>query len=275
MKMKRLLRVVFAVSLLVCGLCGSVYAQPKIKFYEKVYDFGKVYSGEVVKNVFRFKNVGSEPLKILDVSTSCGCTGVLKSSKKVPPGEEGEIQVVFNTRGYSGNVTKLVYVRSNDPKNPTAKLRIQGYIRLDLLIYPRYFFVYMREKDKPARRILTLTNKGREPVRIRYVRAEDPDIVNVLNFKPARLKPHQSMRLDVMFRFTSPSGDRMKSKILIGTDHPKHLKVEIPVRLQLYKKGLTGAKRKMFYEKLKEYIEIQRRLREERKSARGSEKFPR
>ncbi|MFB0566356.1 MAG: DUF1573 domain-containing protein [Candidatus Aminicenantaceae bacterium] len=100
----------------------------KIKFEEESFNFGNIKQGKVLTHIFIFWNEGNETLKIKNVRSSCGCTAALVSKKKIDPGKKGELKVVFNTKGYQGNVSKYVYVDSNDPKQPVKKLFIEAEI---------------------------------------------------------------------------------------------------------------------------------------------------
>ncbi|MCX7974702.1 MAG: DUF1573 domain-containing protein [Candidatus Aminicenantes bacterium] len=104
--------------------------QPRITFKEKVKSFTKVKEGAKLRHEFIFTNTGNAPLMIKRVTTSCGCTAALVSEDKIMPGKEGKISVEFDTRGYYGQVTKLVYVESNDPIEPRQVLEIQAEIEV-------------------------------------------------------------------------------------------------------------------------------------------------
>ncbi len=89
----------------------------KIQFEKTVHDFGTIHEGEVVTYRFKFKNVGDKPLIISKVKPSCGCTASDYSKDPVPPGEEGYIEVSFNSTGRIGKQNKTVEVFANtEPK---------------------------------------------------------------------------------------------------------------------------------------------------------------
>jgi hypothetical protein len=104
--------------------------QPKIKFKETVWNFGKVKQGDVLSHEFIFTNGGDATLVIQKVSTSCGCTAALVSADKIQPGKEGRIEIKFDTRGYGGPVSKLVYVDSNDPGEAHRQLEVAADIEI-------------------------------------------------------------------------------------------------------------------------------------------------
>ena len=103
---------------------------PKIKFREESKDFGKMKQGTVLTHIFVFKNEGDETLKIKKVTTSCGCTAALLSKKEIAPGEEGEIKLTFNTKGFEGKNTKYIDVESNDPAQTRKRLTVSAEIEI-------------------------------------------------------------------------------------------------------------------------------------------------
>ena len=89
-----------------------------IDFFEESHNFGEIKEGEKVKHTFRFKNTGSNPLKVENVKASCGCTTPRWTKEEVAPGAEGMIEVEFNSQGRAGVARKTVTVTTNtDPRN--------------------------------------------------------------------------------------------------------------------------------------------------------------
>jgi hypothetical protein len=126
-KTKKALLIGF-VCLLFLGSLTLEAGQPKIKFKEEIWNFGKVKQGEALAHEFVFTNAGDTTLVIEKVSTSCGCTAALASEEKIARGKEGKIEIKFDTRGYGGMVNKLIFVDSNDPKEPRKQLQITADI---------------------------------------------------------------------------------------------------------------------------------------------------
>jgi hypothetical protein len=101
--------------------------QTTVDWGETNHDFGNIKSGEVVKHTYRFTNAGDQPLKLTRVKASCGCTTPSWSKEAIAPGEEGFIEVAFNTRGKSGPQRKTVVVNGNFEPT-TMILRFQGEV---------------------------------------------------------------------------------------------------------------------------------------------------
>ena len=87
--------------------------------------FGEISQGEKVKRMFKFTNVGKSSLIISDAKGSCGCTVPLWPKEPIAPGEEAEIEVVFDSNGKSGHQKKTVTLVANTVPN-TMLLVIEG-----------------------------------------------------------------------------------------------------------------------------------------------------
>lgn len=94
-----------------------------VQIIDSSYNFGKIAEGEVVEYNYRFKNTGSKPLVVTNVSASCGCTVPEKPEQPIKPGETGFIKVKFNSDHRVGNAHKTVTVSSNaEPAFPELLL---------------------------------------------------------------------------------------------------------------------------------------------------------
>jgi hypothetical protein len=100
---------------------------PVIEFEESVYDFGTISQGEKVKHTYFFKNTGKSPLIIHSAQGSCGCTIPEWPKEPVQPGEEGKIEVSFNSEYKSGHQEKMVTILANTKPTKTF-LKITGEV---------------------------------------------------------------------------------------------------------------------------------------------------
>ena len=90
-----------------------------MEFADMTHDFGTIDEGDKVEHIFKFKNSGDEPLIINSAKGSCGCTVPEWPKEPVAPGGEGEIKVVFNSKGKKNKQTKTVTINANTDPNPT------------------------------------------------------------------------------------------------------------------------------------------------------------
>ncbi|RKY32477.1 MAG: hypothetical protein DRP74_02565 [Candidatus Omnitrophota bacterium] len=93
-----------------------------------IWDFGKVQEGEVLEHSFILQNDSQDTLNINSLNTSCGCTVSEVEKKSLAPGESTTINVIFNSKGYSGAVQQQVFVNTDNLENPVIKLTIKAEI---------------------------------------------------------------------------------------------------------------------------------------------------
>jgi len=91
------------------------------------HDFGKVPRGTQVTHRFLLKNIYAVPIDITDTRVSCGCVTVTASGKTLQPNEEGHINVVLDTRRFSGPKAITIYVGVRGKGySSTARLQVTG-----------------------------------------------------------------------------------------------------------------------------------------------------
>jgi hypothetical protein len=73
----------------------------------------KIKEGDVIEVTYRFKNTGTKPLIVMDVTASCGCTVPEKPKEPILPGNEGLIKAKFDSRDKPGPNTKTLTVLAN------------------------------------------------------------------------------------------------------------------------------------------------------------------
>ncbi len=122
--MKRI--ILFTLAAVLCQL--AIMAQPKAEFKVISHDFGTIKESKgPVKCTFEFKNIGDQPLIIIDAVASCGCTKPSFTAKPIKPGKKGKVEVSFNPTGRNGTFRKTIKVKTNCP-DKVSSLTITGTI---------------------------------------------------------------------------------------------------------------------------------------------------
>lgn len=86
----------------------------KILFENSEHNFGDINEKDgKVSHKFSFKNDGDQPLLILSVKPSCGCTTPNWSKNPINPGDEGFIIAEYNPKGRPGIFRKSLNVVTN------------------------------------------------------------------------------------------------------------------------------------------------------------------
>lgn len=87
-------------------------------------DLGKFYYDNISQSEFVLINTGNNPLAIIDVSTSCGCTSVEYNKEPVKPGDEIKLLVKYKADEL-GHFSKSIKVFCNTKDSPIS-LKITG-----------------------------------------------------------------------------------------------------------------------------------------------------
>lgn len=108
---------------------AAAFAAPTIYVVMPVYDFGSVTEGIAVTRTFTLNNTGDEVLEISGVRASCGCTTTDLATDSIEPGESVDLDVLVDTAGFDGTISKTITVYSNDPETPVLSLRVMGQVQ--------------------------------------------------------------------------------------------------------------------------------------------------
>jgi hypothetical protein len=193
----------FIVMLFVSLLASFVSAKSLIKFKQTVVDFGEANSGDEVSAAFEFENAGDSKLVINNISTSCGCTTSKLEKLEYEPGEKGTIPVKFNTRGYSGKVTKTLTVTSNDEEtnHGRVQLDITGKVNLkdfaEMEITPDQLDFGKVTFGKQYTKKVTIKNTGTLDLQVVEI-THGPELS--MEFPDKIIRPGLQMPLDIVFK---------------------------------------------------------------------------
>jgi hypothetical protein len=141
---------------------GASNGHPQVQAIDPVYDFGNIYSGTTVKHIFRLKNVGTAPLNISGVRTSCGCTAAQPTKKQLLPGEQSEIAVVFDARTDHGPATRTITVFTNDQGHRQLDLTMRGDVKVQVEASPSLVIFDRVKRGTSQSQQVTLADQMRD-----------------------------------------------------------------------------------------------------------------
>jgi hypothetical protein len=102
-----------------------VKADDLLKLVETEHDFSKIPQGKPVYYHFEILNTGTTPLKLDNVSATCGCTTPEWSREPIAPGASAKIKVGYNAAA-EGYFEKFITINYNT--NQTKQLKIKGTV---------------------------------------------------------------------------------------------------------------------------------------------------
>jgi hypothetical protein len=162
------------------GAGAQEASAPRITLSQDFWNFGEVWHPESTSLTLVVTNTGNADLQIKDVRTTCGCTLVEPGRKLIPPGENTEVMVRFNSEGKQDHVESKVIITSNDPTKPTVEMKIAGEVKRAVKRTPLGGLV-IRTLDGKAGQVgsLRLENQMPDPMRLRLVRSSLQDSLDV------------------------------------------------------------------------------------------------
>ena len=113
-------------------LANNAWAGPKITLPAgEEYNLGNLEEGKIYQRGLSIKNSGEAPLEVKVVRATCGCTTIIYPKQKIEilPGSSIEARFTLNTEGMEGDVTKYIYIESNDPLRPLIKMKLAAQVK--------------------------------------------------------------------------------------------------------------------------------------------------
>ena len=122
--------------LLLLGLLLAACSDKQPQIIIEVIDtnWGHVVNGEILSRDLIVRNEGQADLVIADVTTSCSCTEATLLPMVIAPGETGILTIEFDSGAHgpelTGELVRQVFVNSNDPIQPEAKIELSVFVDL-------------------------------------------------------------------------------------------------------------------------------------------------
>ncbi len=116
-------------TLLIVAACTTASA-PKIVVDPLSQELGEVPQ-EKIKLVYTVRNDGGNELQIDKITTSCDCTKAVIEQEKIAPGDSAALTVTLDPAedNLYGDITRVIYLRSNDPANPEVSVEFHAVIQ--------------------------------------------------------------------------------------------------------------------------------------------------
>src|SRR3954469_3307947 len=131
-------------------------------FAEKAHDFGPVPRGGKFRHDFVLTNRLAEPLTILNIRASCGCTTGRVSSSQVMPGQAATVEAEMDTRNFVGVKATVLHVTlvTAAGKEAEARLGLSANILSDIVLNPGTIDFGPAVRGQAAEQSLTVDRVG-------------------------------------------------------------------------------------------------------------------
>ncbi len=211
---------------------GSGFAAPQLVAEQLSYNFGEVLQGGKVDYTFRFRNAGDEVLEISNVRSSCGCTAVLLSARRIAPGDIGELQATFDSTRFHGAVSKVISVDSNDPQHPQVNFSLFGNVKVELVLNPDRVRWGKVNRNELLEAQVIIRNLSPKPINLQPPETTNPEVSAELSALQILPGEQVELRLSAKLPDNKP---RLGGYVLIGTDYAGHPQLRVSVSARLSK----------------------------------------
>lgn len=175
-----------------------------------------------------FHNRGQEPVRLKELSPSCGCLTPTASPTEVLPGMSGRVKVPVRTAGEQpGFHEYMVTVKYSDP----VEREVQLYLKVELpdekvLIEPRALYL-MGESAAGHRQSVTISDYRPEPMKIVRVTSMSPLFSAVIASQTRETHGVRTV-IEVAMAQRLPAG-RQSGIVQVETDDAEFRLLQIPV----------------------------------------------
>jgi hypothetical protein len=151
----------------------------------------------------------------------------VSSTRLIPPGQEGRIEVKLSTRGYGGRkVSETVRIQTDDPAEPSIQVRITGQVEKFADIRPERVFLGGAQ-GKPLSAEVVITPSKQYPFTIKSIEARDGSFIR---YEIKEGCKDSNSRCVIKVENTRTEKGRFGDILFIRTDSP--LRPEMPIRIE-------------------------------------------
>jgi hypothetical protein len=206
-----------AVAFLASGAVCSGQEWARKMFETTSHDFGAVARGAKVEYRFNLSNLYEEDVHIASVRSSCGCTTPTITKNSLKTYEKGAILASFNTRTFLGHRNATLTVTIDQPFYAEVQLRVQGYVRSDVVLNPGGVEFGQVDQGSPAKTTIGITYAGRNDWEIVDVKPASDDI-EASFVETGRGGGQVSYELTVHLKPNAPAGYIKEQLMLVTND---------------------------------------------------------
>lgn len=204
-------------------------------FQESSHDFGPVPRGAKVRHDFVLTNRLNEPLNIVNVRASCGCTSGRATTTVVDPGQSAAIEAEMDTRNFVGRKETVLFVSliSTSGREAEVRLGVGSTILSDVVLNPGMIDFGLVEKGQTPALDLTLDRVGMPTWRIHRI-VSTCKAIDALLQETRREGQNVSYRLTVTLRADAPAGALRDEIRLLSNDPTTSV---LPLRISAMIRG--------------------------------------
>lgn len=186
-------------------------------FPVKQHEFGTVAVASDTKFRFPIENTTNQDIHIASVRASCGCTTPIVETEWIRAGERGAILAQFNTDTFRGKKGATLTVVIDKPAYAEVRLRVDGYIRRDIVFHPGSVDFGNVSQGSIAEKTVKIAYAGRSDWEILDVESNVPYLKTDLK-QLSRGGERVDYELTVQLADQTPAGFLQQELVLVTND---------------------------------------------------------
>ncbi|MBI1322670.1 DUF1573 domain-containing protein [bacterium] len=234
MKRRALLAATFAV------LAGIFSANPvqaqswaDPMFSELNHNWGPVARGATVRYPFRMTNTTNEPINIVSLRPSCGCTSGASDKSIVAPGDTATIEARMDTTNFVGHKATILFVTliTASGRQAEVRLAVSSDIQSDIVLNPGTIDFGYVVAGQEVTRTLRIDRVGSPEWRAMKMTSNVRGIDAKLA-ETARTSTGVSYELTVSLRKDAPEGV-IRNDLFVHTNDPNNPAIPVLMTAQV------------------------------------------
>jgi hypothetical protein len=213
-------RICLVLSLL---LAATTSASAQLRFADQVIDLGEIRAGAPASCRFRFENVGTKTIELIDLERSCGCLMPIWHERRLEPGQSGTLEMHFRTLGQPEGLrmwNATLVQRIGDETRP-CPLVVTAKIRNELAIEPSQLAVVVQTSVEQT---LVLSDRRDRPLNVTDATTKGAGI----RVASAKSGPGTTT-IRLVFDAAAMTPGQHDEVLTIRTDDPAYPSLEVPV----------------------------------------------
>jgi hypothetical protein len=198
-------------------------------FSERTHDFGTVARGSVVRHPFVLTNRLAEPVTIVNIRASCGCTSGSANASVVPPGGSAIVEAQMDTRNFVGPKATVLFVLLATPSGGEVEVGIpvQSLILSDVVLNPGTIDFGTLTRGQKVSRELTIDRINLDGWKINKM-VSASKVLDANLVETVRQGATVGYKLTVSLKADAPTGV-IRDEIRLLSNDPATASIPIPV----------------------------------------------
>ena len=166
-------------------------------------------------------------MHLSSVRASCGCTTPTIQSNYLQPGQTGFIKAQFNTSTFRGKKGATVTVVIDQPQYAEVQLKVDGYIRSDMVFHPGAMDFGRINQGEPRSKSAKVMYAGRSDWQILDVKTSKPWLLPEVK-ETVRNGGTINYEISIQVLENAPEGYFQDEVVVVTNDHNKP---NVPLRI--------------------------------------------